>query len=497
MRRLQFLKLIFSTHRIIVLIFLLAFITVFIAPASLSDSLDEWEALRVLSVVYGALLLYLAVYAVISLSILYRHALNFPRITRKICGLLSIITALELLIIVLPQNAPFITIGLVLLVEFLQPFIVLGIFALAYTPNIFLHRYFISRARKKIAQHPNLIVIGITGSYGKTSTKEYLAHILSKKYKVLKTPGHVNVDTGVAKVILRDLKPEHEVFIVEMGAYKRGEIKKICDLVKPKYAVMTGLSDQHLELFGSLEAIAEAKFELAGSVGDAAHIAANADSEALVAEFNRRTISPIWFGTSPRGVQRPHDLQYVPQHVEFSISGHKFVAPITGSAALNNLLGAIAVARMLGMDYADVATAITDMLNVPHTMESKVGRSGALIIDDTYNANTEGVIVGLHDLRLFPYQRKIFVFKEVIELGERTLDDHSRIANAIVRSTDYVLLLPSRMHEHMRSALLKEGYNAEHILTEHDTEKLRKLLDVQTVILFEGRGGESIMMQCL
>ena len=531
MKSRNFWRLFFSRHRIVMLaLFILLMMGLWSSDASGGS---PNTAMRF----FGYLvMLYIMLYALATVFVAVRKRLRVPRATRKFSVLLSVILILELLAIY------YFRLGALLAVELFQPFIVVGIFALAYTPNIFLHRYFINQARKKIAAHKNLIVIGITGSYGKTTTKEFLAHILSKKYKVLKTPAHINVDTGVAKVILNQLSPpstnfplllkegpgvvlakggytsnapttpshpplippsgrggEPQVFIVEMGAYKKGEIKKICDLVCPKYALMTGLSDQHLALFGSLNALREAKFELVEAVsGPAGHIIANADSEPLVQEFKRRRIMPVWYGINSHAARfKPADIVFGEEGTAFTVHGVKFRTPAIGAAALNNLLGAITVAVELGLHLDEIPQLAADLPVIAGTMEIKPGKHGALIIDDTYNANTEGVIAALNDLQYFNRAQKIFVFKEIIELGERADEDHVRIAAVAAKTADYVMLLPSTHQKLMRDAMAEQGMDKSRILGADDIASLKELCDTNAVVLCEGRDAQKIMVQLL
>lgn len=281
-----------------------------------------------------------------------------------------------------------------------------------------------------------------------------------------------------------------------MGAYKRGEIKKICDLVQPQYAVLTGLSDQHLELFGSLQAIADAKFELVESVGQSNKIFANEDSAELVSEFKRRAIMPTWYGLRGHASRfKVSDLRLNEDSTEFKLHGVNFRVPTIGTAALNNLLGAITVAIERGMHLDDLPAMLQDLPKLSGTMQPAVGPNGALLIDDTYNANTEGVVTALADLARFKRARKILVFSEVIELGERADEDHAAIAQAAAKSATHAFLLPSRMLHAMRSQLIERGYEAAQII--RDTDELKKLLDADTVVLFEGRDAAKILAQII
>ncbi len=124
----------------------------------------------------------------------------------------------------------------------------------------------INTARTTLSRNPNLIVVGITGSFGKTTTKEILSTILAKKYKVLSPPQSYNTLFAVAQIIKEQLKEDHEIFLVEMGAYRRGEIAELCRMVKPKIGILTGIANQHLERFGTQENIIKAKYDLIESL---------------------------------------------------------------------------------------------------------------------------------------------------------------------------------------------------------------------------------------
>ena len=183
-----------------------------------------------------------------------------PKLTVKVVGLTLInLIILTLLINLNPVGdlsaylAAYLLIPLIaaLTVASLMPFTVIGAAII------------IKLAQQKLKRlSHNLTVIGITGSYGKTATKTILAHLLDAKYSVLSTRGTINTPIGVAQTSLRQLTPSHKFFIVEMGAYKKGEIAAICNLVRPKVGILTGITPQHLGLFGSFDNLKEAKFEL-------------------------------------------------------------------------------------------------------------------------------------------------------------------------------------------------------------------------------------------
>lgn len=473
LKQTSFYALIFSKHRIIVMLLLAGGLSV---PYINSQWIfpNGW---------FIAAATYFIAYTGQTIRALWKHSLQAPAFTIKI-------RALFVVIFLLNSIAYFYFFGnlaVILFVEFLQPLIVFGVFAIVFLPNIFLHKSLIKKAKKKLHAHKNLIVIGITGSYGKTTTKEYLAHVLEQKFSVIKTPDHINVDTGVAKIILSQLKPEHQVFIVEMGAYKKGEIKSICNLVNPNYAIITGLSDQHLELFGSQKAIADAKFELVNAV-KAGDVIANADSPLLVQEFEQRKINPVWYGTSSKAKLQSNDLKLSENGASFSINQFKFQTRILGAANGNNLLGVITMAATLNLSLDEISSYIADLPIVEQTMQPKKGIKNSLIIDDTYNANTQGVLSALDDLKYYNRKQKIFVFDEIIELGSQSEQDHVEIAEKIFITADKVILLPSS-HYDLMAPILKDKII--------DQKQLTSIINHDTVVLIEGRGGETILSKLI
>jgi len=173
----------------------------------------------------------------------------------------------------------------ILLFDILTP-VVVSLAVLLVQPFFVIARNdVLKKATKKIEElklaGSDLVVIGITGSYGKTSTKEFLAAILSEKFKVLNTKQHQNSEIAVAKCILNDLKPEHQIFIAEVGAYNKGKVKEVCNMLKPKIGIVTGVNEQHLSLFGSMENLlsAEGGEELAKSLPSDGLLVLNADNK--------------------------------------------------------------------------------------------------------------------------------------------------------------------------------------------------------------------------
>lgn len=259
------------------------------------------------------------------------------------------------------------------------------------TPIFILYKkYLIKKATGKFKG----LVIGITGSYGKSSTKELLAHILSTKYKVAKTSKNINSEIGVAQTVLK-LKGDEEIFVVEMGAYKRGEIKAICDIVKPKIGIITGIGDQHLELFGSKENLKKTKYELVDAV-----------EKSFIAE-------KVFSLAEAKNLKQNIDS------IEFDYEKNHFKIPVLGRELARNVIGVIKVAKYLGVDKINFENFDSNQI---YPKLIKIGKD-AYIVDNTYNASFEAFLSSLEYLKVFEGFYKIVVTSGLIELGPNAEKD--------------------------------------------------------------------------
>ena len=248
-------------------------------------------------------------------------------------------------------------------------------------------------AMVKRNQQSSLLVIGVTGSYGKTGIKEMIATVLSEKLNVLKTPGHVNTDFGIAQVLLRHLRPEHEVCVVEMGAYKKGEIASICRMVVPNIGVLTGINEQHLALFGSMENTMEAKGELRDALPLDGVLFFNADDERVT-------------------------------HIAERFTGKK----IGFSGKNGNQEAVVVVATHLGLSKAEIKRGVEK--RPKELIEKKKGVNGATFLDDSYSSNPTGFSFAL-DVLAGQKGRKIIVTPGIIELGPARERVHRELGEKI------------------------------------------------------------------
>jgi UDP-N-acetylmuramoyl-tripeptide--D-alanyl-D-alanine ligase len=311
---------------------------------------------------------------------------------------------------------------------------------LLYPLDCFLKRRILRKAAALRLRYKHLSVIGITGSVGKTTTKELLAHILNDR-KILVTPAHVNTEMGVANVMRTSLNEEHQIFIVEMGAYRRGEIKLLCSLVKPYIGIITFIGRQHLGLFGSQEELCRAKGELFASLPAGGHALLNADS-AFCDDLMKLAACPVQtVGTGGHATYEAFDIQEGSLGVSFTLRGQSFTVPLRGTHQVTNVLLAIAAAEALGTPLSESSKRLQSFTPPAQTFEKKEGKSGQIVLDDTHNAGPESFRAAIEWTRQHGAQTKILVTSGLLELGKEEAAIHEELGNLSLGVFDEVVFL--------------------------------------------------------
>ena len=260
-------------------------------------------------------------------------------------------------------------------------------------------------------------VVGISGSFDKSSSKEFLAQILGQKFEVLKTKGSENTLLGVARRIVADLEPTTEVLVIEMGAYKRGEISEICEMIKPDVAWITGIGNQHVDLFGGMENLKRAKFELIEALKPGGVAVFNSEDEGsrdLIAWAEKRGIKTDVYKAKVGRVEKD----------KFELG--KMWVPLRGKHFAANVSGAMTVAKVLGMKEKEVEKGLGKLVQPEKSLVIRQTPGGVTVIDDSYNANEQGFVAAIEYLRLWG-QRKYVVSPGIIELGKETLRVRERL----------------------------------------------------------------------
>jgi UDP-N-acetylmuramoyl-tripeptide--D-alanyl-D-alanine ligase len=332
-----------------------------------------------------------------------------------------------------------------------------------------INKWYINDAARIMKGSPRLTVIGVTGSYGKTSTKFFLQRLLSSRFNVLMTPESYNTTLGVVKTIRSQLKPIHEVFVCEMGAKRTGEIKEICDIVRPKYGVITSIGPQHLESFGSMENIERTKFELAESLPDGGALFLNFDDERL--RSRKRDRKTIFYSISDeRCDYAARDVRVSKAGSSFSVDlpdgTVNFRTKLIGTHNVTNIIAAIAVCKHLGMASEDVAAGVSRLEPVPHRLQI-VERGDMTIIDDSYNSNEAGAKAALDALGMFEGY-KILLTPGMVELGESQDEYNRRFGAQAAAVCDYVILVGRRQTRSILDGLVDCSYPDGQVFTADD-----------------------------
>ncbi|MCK5465917.1 UDP-N-acetylmuramoyl-tripeptide--D-alanyl-D-alanine ligase [Candidatus Parcubacteria bacterium] len=371
----------------------------------------------------------------------------------------------------------------------------------------------IKRASLKMRGLRKIKVIGITGSYGKTSTKEFLYAILNEKYKVVKTEGNNNTNIGVAYTVLNKVNDEYDYFICEMGAYKIGEIKEMCEIVQPEIGILTGINEQHLELFGSIENTIKAKFELIEALPKDGVAVLNGNNEYIKLGIKNQElrIKNIKYFS----IDDAENIKVFQDYVEFdylwlkteelnsgiatSLCGAprndsgvvKFKLNLLGKHYIENILSAIIVAEHLGMDLEEISRAVEKIKPSKFMMRKLDGPNSSVFIDDSYSANPDGVIAALDYLdEAYQDYKKIIVFPGIIELGNKSEEVHRKLFGRIEKVCDVAYIMGIKNQELGIKNRCK-------FIFENDfgkvAEMLKNNLDEKTVVLFESRGARVVM----
>lgn len=359
--------------------------------------------------------------------------------------------------------------GWVLANAFIPFFIFLAAF-LTKPIETYVHRHFIRLAKKKLAHMPDLTVIGITGSYGKTSTKFMIRDLLSERYAVCSTPGSYNTPMGICKVINNDLEAHHQVLILEMGARYEGNIDELCDIAEPEIAVVTNVGIAHLETFGSQDAIARTKSTLVRRTKTGGKVILNADDSRVRAMADLREDIEIIKTGLERGDIQATDIQYSHRGMSFDVitndgESATFNMQLLGSHNVQNMLFAVAVGKTMGLRLSTMAMAAGRMKPVEHRLELK--KQGDLtVIDDAFNSNPTGAKNAVETLAQFNSGRRIIITPGMIELGELQEEKNRTFGRQIGEANlDLVILVGKNQTRPIKEGIQSTGFDTSRIKT--------------------------------
>ena len=348
---------------------------------------------------------------------------------------------------------------------FLPLFITYGIVTIL--EKIFFIQYK-SKAKNHLKTFKNLQIIAITASYGKTSIKNYLAQVLSKKFNVYKTPRSVNTITGIIKDVNDDLPRNSDIYIAEAGAREQGDIEIITKFLEPQYAIIGSVGEQHIEYFKTLDNIIHTKMEIL-------------KSPKLKYAFVHKTVPILDYDTV---LKFPNDLNIIKNDLdglifEINIEGkiEQFSTPILGSFNAINLTAVILMAYKLGMTLQEIKSELINLNQVEHRLHlSKV--NSKIILDDSFNGNLEGMLEAVHISSTYN-GRKIIVTPGIIE---STKEANIEFAKAIDTVFDVIILTGE-----LNTQIIKNSLNRIEPIILKDKSKL------ENILLKEGQSGDLIL----
>lgn len=351
----------------------------------------------------------------------------------------------------------------------LIPFFIFPAALITKPIEAYVHRHFIKLAKKKLSQMPDLTIIAITGSYGKTSTKFMIRDLLSERFAVCSTPGSYNTPMGICKVINNDLEARHQILVLEMGARYEGNIDELCNIAEPDISVVTNVGVAHLETFGSQDAIARTKSTIIKRTKPDGKAILNADDERVKAMADLRDDLDITYVGLESGGIRATNIKYGPEGMTFIITAGKeeesFTMQLLGSHNVQNMLLAVGVAKSFDLRLSTMAMAAARMEPVEHRLELK-SQNGITVIDDAFNSNPTGAKNAVETLAAFDSGRKIIITPGMIELGE-IQDEKNREFGKLIGNAnlDLVILVGQNQTEPIRKGIASTGFDMEKVIT--------------------------------
>ena len=375
------------------------------------------------------------------------------------------------------------------LIPVLLPFIVALAAIIAMPLEYSVRRYYINDAKKILKARPDLKIIGITGSYGKTSTKFLLSTILSEKYSVLTPPSSYNTTLGVVRVIRERLQPDDEIFICEMGSRHVGDIDQICSFVKPDVGIITSIGPQHLETFGSMDNIVKGKFELIKAVKSTAFFPLG--NEYTEKMYDMAQCEKYAFAVDKECYMYAQGLTVSPDGSCFALVNGKgesvfCTTALLGEHNVQNIVGCAAIAYHMGLTMEQIARGISKLKPVEHRLQI-VSRRPVTVIDDAFNSSPNGAKAALKVLSGFA-GRRIIVTPGFVELGDELEKYHFELGKQIASSAEVAILVGSRT-ESIKKGIESAGFNMENVRTVSDLDEATAYLASISVagdtVLFE------------
>ena len=437
--------------------------------------------------------LFVTIFVINQFNVPKKTPLQYTHRMNRLIGVMFVLifTATLFLLNFTTIYVPFFKYGAVGFTPMLLPIFILIAYFITWPYEKLNNRHFIKLAEKKLSTRDDLIRIGITGSFGKTSVKNILATMLSEKYSVCASPYSFNTPLGLSKTINEKLQGSHQVFIAEMGARYKGDIAELCELVKPSIGVLTGIGNQHLATFKTQETLNATKFELVE--GTSGVVFFNGDKESmkpLIDKTNKtKFVSNI---TATDGLIHIENLKTTLKGSEFDLvttTGRVHAkTQLLGKHNVSNILLCAFVAFHLGLTLDEIAHAIAKLTPVSHRLALMPSANSLIVIDDAYNGSVEGARAALDVLGEFE-GKKFVITPGLVELGSEQVNSNFEFGRDLARVADFVIINGITNFDAISSGLVFAGFDPDKILragsTKQAVEVMSKYSTAGDVVLFE------------
>ncbi|MBQ6715804.1 MAG: UDP-N-acetylmuramoyl-tripeptide--D-alanyl-D-alanine ligase [Clostridia bacterium] len=361
------------------------------------------------------------------------------------------------------------------------PFVVMLAGRLAQPIEDNINHSFFLKAQAKLNSLDKMKKIGITGSYGKTSTKYCLAAILSEKYKVFYPKASINTPMGLSKVVNEELTDDMDVFIAEMGARHVGDIKELVELVHPEFGMITSVGPQHLETFKTVETVANTKYELIEGLPKNGKAFFAADGGEVDKLYNRCRIQKFRAGLSDGYLDmRAEDIEVGAFGSRFTLiesdgNSVKVETKLLGRHNISNIVLCCQVARQVGMSLTEIAEGVKRIKPVKHRLQLITGAMN--VIDDAFNSNPVGAKEALNVLHSFP-GRHLVITPGFVEMGENEDKFNYELGAHIAKTCDAAILVGPRHTSPIRQGMLDMGFDEKKILVVNTLDEAAKNIPV-------------------
>ncbi len=411
----------------------------------------------------------------------------------SITGLLFLIIGVVAFSLVLAGSHGLAFLAAFWLIDLGSPIVLLFASILAVPIEKNIQEGFKSEARKHIARRPDLKIVAITGSYGKTSVKFAVQEVLSQRFPSLATPGSFNTPMGICKVINADLSDEHQYAILEMGMRHPGDIAELCSIARPNVAIVTSVGLAHLEYMGSIDAIAKEKASLLSFLQPEGIAILNADDERVLKMKEGLDCTVLTVSTiSSTADIWANEISFGPDGASFVVhagaDSHPFSTKLLGKHNVLNTLLAVAVGHTAGMTLRKMSHAIARLEPIDHRLKLSL-RNGLHVLDDAFNSNPIGAGNAVEVLGQFQTGRRIIVTPGMIELGDQEIALNRIFGSQIAKNADYAVLVGPKRTAPIAQGLADANFPLEKVIL------VNSLFEAQDWIAQNGTAGDVVLYE--